>query len=322
MALLSRVATVLYVLGRDVERTEHLARLLRVHLELSLDRPTPRGRRFWSDLLQLAGWVAPEPAVREHAVGLMMGDPRGPSLRRNLESARRAALAVRPTLSIEVWEQVNALYWRLSDAGWHGEPYDYLRQIELGTQLVAGLVDDTMAHDEAWSFVKLGKHVERAANVIRLVSRKREELAEHLDDPIVWAGVLRCCASLEAFRLRFGASMTADAVSRFLLLDRLSPRSVGFCVEQALCAVRAIDGPDRETAPHRLLGRLFAAFQYADPVRAGASPGDLAARFEEYSAELHRALRESYFQPSRLSLDLAGDQLGRNPQQQQQRRPA
>jgi uncharacterized alpha-E superfamily protein len=318
MALLSRVATVLYVIGRDIERTEHLARLLRVHFELSLDRPSPRGRRFWSDFLRLAGWDAPEHVVRDHAIGLALNDTRGPSLRRTMESARHAAQAVRPSLSIEVWEQINSLYWRLSDAGWQGGEYDYLRHVELGTQLISGLVDDTMAHDEAWSFVKLGKHLERAVGVTRLVARKRVELADHTDDAITWASVLRCCASLEAFRLRFGASMSADAVCRFLLLDRLSPRSVEFCVGEALAAVRAIDGNDRESPPHRVLGRLSATMQYADPERVGASPGLLAARFDEYVEELHQALRDSYFQPSRLSLELAGDQLGRYPQQQQQ----
>jgi len=318
MALLSRVATVLYVLGRDVERTEHLARLLRVHFELSLDRSAPSGRHFWSDFLQLAGWPAPDPVVREHAIALVLSDAAGPSLRRSLESARRAGQAVRPSLSIETWQQLNSLYWRLSDAGWQGRPDAYLRQVEMGTQLIAGLVDDTMTHDEAWNFVKLGKYLERAANVIRLVERKASELAEHDEDAIAWASVLRSCASLEAFRMRFGATMSAQVVSRFLLLDRLSPHSAAFCIGAALAAIQGID-TDGESPPHRVLGRLSATFQYADPAQVGASPAKLITRFDEQNAELHQALRRNYFQPSQLALDYAGDQLTRHPQQQQQR---
>src|ERR1700716_3548503 len=132
MALLSRVATLLYVVGREGERTEPLARVLRGHFELSLDRSRPSGRRFWSNFLQLAGWDAPELVVREHAVGLALDDTAGPSLRRTLEAARRAAQSVRPSLSLEVWEQINSLYWRLSDAGWRGDPSAYLRQVEMG----------------------------------------------------------------------------------------------------------------------------------------------------------------------------------------------
>jgi uncharacterized alpha-E superfamily protein len=317
-ALLSRLATVLYVLGRDVERTEHLARLLRVHFELSLDPPAHSRRRFWADVLQLAGWAAPDPVARDQAIATVLGNATGPSLRRTLESARRAAQAVRPSLSIEVWEQVNALYWRLSDAGWRGEPDAYLRQVEMGTQLVAGLVDDTMAHDEAWHFVKLGKHLERAANVIHLVTRKCLELSEvHDEEAIAWAGVLRCCASLEAFRLRFDVA-GEDAVSRFLLLDPLVPHSATFCLSASLAALEGIGRDDGGSQPHRILGRLAASFQHADPAEVGASPHQLAALFDEQWTELHRALRERYFRPDQLAMDIAGDQLSRHPQQQQQ----
>jgi uncharacterized alpha-E superfamily protein len=316
VALLSRVATVLYVLGRDVERTEHLARLLRVHFELSLDRPAPSGQ-FWSDFLRLAGWAGDDPVTRDHALSLVLRGE-GESLRLAMESARRAAQAVRPSLSMEVWEQVNALYWRLSDDAFEDGPSDALRRVEMGTQLIAGLVDDTMAHDEAWRFVKLGKHLQRAANVTRLVTHKWRELAGQADDAIAWAGVLRCCASLEAFRLQDEGSTSAEAVSRFLLLDRQSPRSAGFCVAEALSAVRAIDGPGRESPPHRALGRLAATFQYADPERVGAAPAEVVARFDEQFGDLQRALRVTYFQPSRLSLQLADEPLSRHPQQQQQ----
>jgi uncharacterized alpha-E superfamily protein len=318
VALLSRVATVLYVLGRDVERTEHLARLLRVHFELSLDRPAPSGR-FWSDFLRLAGWPAPDSVTRDRALDLVLRGE-GESLRLAMESARRAAQAVRPSLSMEVWEQVNTLYWRLSNDPLEDGPSDALRRVEMGTQLIAGLVDDTMAHDEAWRFVKLGKHLHRAANVTRLVAHKWEELAGHEDDAIAWAGVLRCGASLEAFRLRHEGATSAEAVSRFLLLDRLSPRSAGFCVGEALSAARAIDGPGRESPPHRALGRLSATFQYADPERAGVAPVEVVGRFDEQFGDLQRALRMTYFQPSRLSLQLADEPLSRHPQQQQQRR--
>src|SRR2546423_4436149 len=102
MALLSRVATVLYVLGRDLERTEHLARLLRIHWELSLDRSLPRGRRFWPRFLELAGRPPGTRAGRDEAVDLALLDSAGPSVRQSMESVRWAAQAVRPSLSTEV----------------------------------------------------------------------------------------------------------------------------------------------------------------------------------------------------------------------------
>ena len=318
MALLSRVATLLYVLGRDVERTEHLARLLRVQSELSLDRSLPRARRFWSAFLELAGWAAPASCSREQAIALALGDPSGPSLRRSMESARSAARAVRPSLSIEVWEQVNSLYWRLQEAGWQGELYEYLHEVELGTQLIGGLVDDTMGHDEAWAFVKLGKYLERATSLTSIIARKSQELGRHRDDPIAWASVLRCCAAFEAFRLQFEAPLSGDKVARFVLLDRASPRSAAFCIGLALAAVRHIDGPGGHSAPLRLIGQLSAMFEYADPGLVGAAPGDFGMQFDRALIGLHGALREAYFQPSWLALNMQEGELSRQPQQQQQ----
>jgi uncharacterized alpha-E superfamily protein len=323
MALLSRVATALYVLGRDLERTEHLARVLRVHWELSLDRSFPRGPRFWPRFLELSGWLPDGPVGREQALETALTDSSGPSVRRSTESARRGAQAVRPSLSTEVWEQVNSLYWQLNGAGWQGEPYAYLHQVELGTQLIAGLVDDTMAHDEAWSFLKLGKYIERAGNVTRLVARKSQELAQHRDDPVAWASVLRCCASFEAFRLRFQTPISAGPVSIFLLLDRISPRSAAFCTGQALTAGREIEGAGARSRPYRLLGQLSAIFEYAEPDAVGRLPVELGARFDPLLAELHRALRETYFQPSRLALSVeGGGEMSHLPQQQQQQQAA
>lgn len=318
MALLSRVATLLYVLGRDLERTEHLARLLRVQSELSLDRSLPRGRRFWPDFLELAGWAAPAYCSREQAIELALGDPAGPSLRTSMESARRAARAVRPSLSIEVWEQVNSLYWRLQDAGWRGHLYEYLHEIELGTQLIGGLVDDTMAHDEAWAFVRLGKYLERATNLTSTVARKSQELVRYRDDAVAWASVLRCCAAFEAFRMQFEAPISGDKVTRFVLLDLASPRSAAFCVGVALAAVRHVEGPDSGSAPLRLLGQLSAMFEYADPGVVGAAPGVFGAQFDRLLRALHRVLREAYFRPSQLALNVQQDELTRQPQQQQQ----
>jgi uncharacterized alpha-E superfamily protein len=158
--------------------------------------------------------------------------------------------------------------------------------------------------------------------VVHLVAGKSKELAEVDGDPIAWAGMLRCCAALEAFRVRFGAAADPPAVAQFLLLDRLVPRSAAFCLSAALAALEGIDRGDRPSRPHRILGLLAASFQHADPALVGASPDALAARFEERWVDLHQALRASYFRPGRLALELAGDELSRHPQQQQQRAAA
>ncbi len=151
-----------------------------------------------------------------------------------------------------------------------------------------------------------------------VVVRKSRELAGHREDPVAWASVLRCCASFEAFRLRFHEPIGAAAVPPFLLLDRTSPRSAAYCAEQALTAVRQIEGGGAGSPPCRLLGQLSAIFEYAPRDTVAASPLPLGARVEEHLGHLQKTLRQTYFRPGQLALHVAGGDLIRQPQQQQQ----
>src|SRR6266478_2314596 len=54
--MLSRAATSLTLLGRHLERADHLARILGVHVALSLDRTDEPGPDFWTRFMELAGW--------------------------------------------------------------------------------------------------------------------------------------------------------------------------------------------------------------------------------------------------------------------------
>ena len=50
----SRAATSLTLLGRHLERADHLARILGVHVALSLDRTDEPGPEFWTRFMELA----------------------------------------------------------------------------------------------------------------------------------------------------------------------------------------------------------------------------------------------------------------------------
>lgn len=316
--MLSRVAVSLYLLGRHLERADHVARLLRVHNELALDRAVLPDERFWARFLELAGWSLADHLTREQAIELAVAGSAGPSVRREVTEARRAAQSIRPSLSTEVYEQLNVLHWRLQDGGWDSELYSFLRGVELGAQLLSGLFDDTMAHDEAWEFVWLGKVLERAANTTRFVVRKSAELAHFADDAADWAAALRCCSSFEPYQQRFSAPINGDRVVGYLLFDRISPRSAAFCAGEALERVRRIDAGREPSQAQEVLGRLLDLFQQGDPAAVAADPADFERRFEAARLELDAALRNTYFLPNRLAVALPGDDFVAHPHQQQQ----
>jgi uncharacterized alpha-E superfamily protein len=316
--MLSRIAVTLYLLGRHLERAEHLARTLRVHNELVLDREVLDDAYFWPRFMELVGWPLADHLTRPQAIELAVAGSAGPSVQRAVAEARSAALAVRPSLSSDVFEQVNALHWRLQGDAWHTALDGYLREVELGVHLIGGLVDDTMAHDEAWDFIRLGKFLERASTTTRLVLNKMVELTGLEEAAVEWAATLRCCSSFEAYQQRVPAPYTSERVAGFLLFQPVSPRSAAFCVRHALASVRRVDGPGGPSRPQQALLRLTGLFEEAEPGQFTLAPAEFGERFAELRQEVDSALRDTYFLPNSLAVSVPGDTLYAHPHQQQQ----
>src|SRR5438046_9768945 len=162
--MLSRAATSLTLLGRHLERADHLARILGVHVSLSLDRSDEPGTEFWVRFMELAGWRGSDTGRRDQAVEMVVAGTLGPSVRSSIASARLAAQAVRPSLPSELYEQVNALHWRVQEAVWQPDLYQFLMDVQMSIRLVDGLLEDTMFRDAARDCVRVGKFIEHAAN--------------------------------------------------------------------------------------------------------------------------------------------------------------
>ncbi|HEX6487515.1 MAG TPA: alpha-E domain-containing protein [Candidatus Dormibacteraeota bacterium] len=282
----------LYRLGGLVERADHVARVVDVHVGLALDRGRNLDAAFWPDLqraLALAG------AGDADAHGTMLAARTEVSVA--VQAARREAMSVRPSLSSEVYEGVNDLQWVLEDAGENF--HEFAARIQRGVALLHGLTEESMSHDEAWEFLRLGQRLARARSVVPLVTDKLRRLAG-TDDAVAWAGVLRSCSAFEAYRWRFSAAVTAAGVAQFLLLDRTLPRSARHAVTEALAGVKRIDGPGEAKVPHRVLGRLASLLEYTVAEDVVVDPIGFATAYGEIALHLEDALTATYFRPTRL----------------------
>jgi uncharacterized alpha-E superfamily protein len=316
--MLSRAATSLALLGRHLERADHLARILGVHVALSLDRTDEPGPEFWVRFMELAGWRGSDTGRREEAVEMVVAGTLGPSVRSSVASARTAAQAVRPSLPTELYEQVNALHWRVQEATWQPDLYRFLMDVQMSIRLVDGLIEDTMFHDETRDFVRLGKFGERAANTTAVVTRKAAELRDTPEDALEWTAVLKSCFAFESYQARYGGGVTEDRVIECLLLDDALPRSARFSASRALEAVARIEGNARRSKPLRLLIRLNGMYQHANTQSIAESPLEFDGECRTILRMLEVALRETYFHPSKVPATVAGEEGRGMPQQQQQ----
>jgi uncharacterized alpha-E superfamily protein len=314
--MLSRAATSLALLGRHLERADHLARILGVHVALSLDRTDEPGPEFWTRFMELAGWPGSDTKRRAQAVEVVITGSLGPSVRSSVGAARLAAQAVRPSLPSELYEQVNALHWRVQESTWQRDLYPFLTDVQLSVRLVDGLLMDTMQHDEARDFVRLGKFLERTANVTAVVTRKTADLADAPEDTLEWSAVLKSCFAFESYQSRYSGGVTSERVIECLLLDPTLPRSARFSAQVALDSVSSIDGPGRRSKPKRLLARLHEMFKDAGAQLVVEQPREFEAEFKGMLRQLELAMREAYFHPSKVPANVIGDEGRAMPQQQ------
>jgi uncharacterized alpha-E superfamily protein len=314
--MLSRAATSLTLLGRHLERADHLARILGVHVALSLDRTDEPGPEFWTRFMELAGWPGSNTRRRAQAVEVVITGSLGPSVRASVAAARMSAQAVRPSLPSELYEQVNALHWRVQEQTWERDLYPFLGDVQLTIRLVDGLLMDTMQHDEARDFVRLGKFLERTANVTAVVTRKSAELADTPEDTLEWSAVLKSCFAFESYQSRYSGGVTPERVIECLLLDPTSPRSARFSAQVALDSVSRIDGPGRRSKPKRLLVRLHGLFTEASAQLVSDQPREFETECRGMLRQLELAMREAYFHPSKVPANVMGDEGRAMPQQQ------
>jgi uncharacterized alpha-E superfamily protein len=116
---------------------------------------------------------------------------------------------------------------------------------------------------------------------------------------IHWMAVLRSGCSIEAYRRRHLADMDPLRVASFLILERKFPRSVRFCVgkaHEAIASVRAEVNPTTIDPAERILGRLDAQLEYAEPseILLEGLPAYLQ-RIQTHVAESAAAVQKSYF---------------------------
>jgi uncharacterized alpha-E superfamily protein len=272
--MLSRVAESLYWAGRYIERAEDTSRLLHVNFHGLLDADLPDRGRTWQELILLLGR---DEVYREHfsdytapsVTEFMLWHPANPdAVTACVARARENARGVREQISSEMWELLNRLHLLVSrtrPAAVLASPHAFFVRIREASHAFQGVMKATLSRGEAYEFLELGAHLERAVTTARLLSVKVPGLRAAEPEAMTneWlSSLLKSCGAFEAFRKQESDELRAARVVAFLLLERRLPRAVAFCLEQSLSSIRAISG--QAVRPDRAIGRVFAELAFTD----------------------------------------------------------
>ncbi len=185
--MLSRTAENLFWMGRYLERTEHLARYINVQYFFSLDTPHPKQRDL--ALLSIADMIGFElqhmkKNVREEEVlvGAALSESNPVSILSTTFMARENARAVRDNISTELWEAMNNFYHFVSN--YPIDVYktrglaDFTQNVFRYCSTVRGKIQYTLLYNTSWLFIQLGLHLESAAQIVRILISKVNDINE------------------------------------------------------------------------------------------------------------------------------------------------
>lgn len=280
--MLCRTANELYWMARHIERAENTARLLDVTYRMSLlpyeaVEPGLAWAEPWAVPLITSGLATafyqhfPQLSAEGVLRFMILDNRNSSSIHCCLKAARESARSVRGAITSEMYEDLNSAWLEM-------RRYDYERiqamgvsafldWVKMRSHLFRGVTFGTMLRDEAYHFIRLGTHLERADNTARILDVKYHTLLPSAADVggavdyYQWGALLRSVSGFESYRKIYSDVITPRRVAELLILRDDMPRSLHSCMNfihetlEELC-----DENSREL--ERASGELHARLHY------------------------------------------------------------
>ncbi len=242
--MLSRVAERIYWQARYLERAENTARLLSVFSTLLLDLP-PGTKLSWRSLVEITGTDQAfdekyKQANERNVMRFLLLDSAS-SLLNTLQNTRENARTTREIMPLEAFEQINDLFHYAKDNALDsisgGSRHKFLEEIISNCHEISGLMAGSMSRGAAYSFVRLGRSLERADMATRIIDvgsgnllpdigtgAKPAESNEPYENTL-WMNILRSLTAYQMYRQHVKHRVNGEDVVRFLLQDDDFPRA-------------------------------------------------------------------------------------------------
>lgn len=269
--MLSRHADGLFWLGRYMERAADVTRLLNVADNVQLERSADEAAGVWRNLLRVLNREEEYAAeygdelTTENLNRFLILDTNQPgSVSWSVRQARTNVMNIRDAVPIELLEAVNALHTRFvtgelrRHAG--NSPHEIYDVLSADCQRIAGVVDDGMVRDDTYSFLMLGRMLERAQMTCRVIE---VNASVGRSDATTWMSVLRSLSGMHAFLRTHGPLASAEEIADFLLHSDSFPFSVLHCLRAAGRHFNVVGDPATWKSM-RALGRVASQVEFMD----------------------------------------------------------
>jgi uncharacterized circularly permuted ATP-grasp superfamily protein/uncharacterized alpha-E superfamily protein len=277
----SRVAEDFFWLGRQAERAESLARLLRtVTIKLTSESDSASLVELPSLLRVLAeggqiepGFVVDEiklrlPAIERVLPMSVFDDRQSHSLRGTVTRLAHLGAVVRDRLSLDTWQilrQLDEQFWPSSTEADMADMLEKINALLQSLSAFTGLTLENMTRTQAWQFLQLGRRIERGVQTASLIRNMLQDGGA--TEYAVLESLLEAADSIMTYRSRYLARVQLGPVLDLLLTDESNPRSVAF--QLAHCAAHVAQLPRdidelKETPEQKLATSLLEMIRGVD----------------------------------------------------------
>lgn len=236
--MLSRVADSVFWMSRYIERTDNILRALRTNYIASQDELRNFDWQLW-----LAGLGVPmegkegSVSYRQALYHLLLNKENDTSLMTNIARARENARSVQDYLTKEVWQCMNSYYHLIRDPQTEhlllkSDPVTAFDNLQRESTLFYGTVDITLNRGEGYSFLNVGKYIERSLQSLDILYLKLKELQKGGTELTQWKYLLYALSGYEFHIKHYRQLLTTENVMHQVLLNVQFPHSVLYSLTQ------------------------------------------------------------------------------------------
>ncbi|NJC27651.1 alpha-E domain-containing protein [Neolewinella antarctica] len=310
--MLARIANSLYWTGRYLERSEHLARYLGVQYFSMLDAPMSQSRDFTlTSIINMYGLSDVQTGELKETDVLRSAamDYDSPlSIRSTVQLARENARVARHVISTELWEAINGFHLNMQRVDpefflTHGL-HDFTTDVGRNCAIVRARIDDTLLHDETWIFIKLGIHIERVIQVMRILDSKLHDIDLMTDRgenralrQYQGTVILKIVEGFDMHKKLYQHLLTPKTTIDFLVGHPNFARSLTYNMKAVTDLLKRMEASESRK-PNKLLfksGKIFSGFRYLEYEDVKSDIGGYLNDSLTEVYALHDAIVANYF---------------------------
>ncbi len=278
--MLSRIADSLFWTNRYMERADGMLRCTMTNYILMFDKGVSNNLS-WQHILEVFAEVEDEEidAIKyntEAALQKILLDATNiNSLKNVLGKARENARGIQDNITKEVWEQVNGMYHSINAPLLVDKlrGYDALETVNMFCKesiMYNGVIDTTMPRGLGWSFMNLGRYIERCFITIEVAEKFFSLIDFDLSnekDILQWRPMLLALSGYELHLKTYRSTSHNENALHQVVFNKDFTRSVLYSlnrISKYLVDVLQENNTEHKEAIIKRFGRLLSKVEYMD----------------------------------------------------------